>query len=60
MPKPLIDVFKRKHKQDESFVYDVEVAVDDDGNTVVFDCVDEEHANRLVSLISQCVDVYLN
>jgi len=60
MTKPLIDVFKREHDQDGSKVYDVEVAVDDDGNTVVFDCADEEHANKLVALISQCVDVYSN
>lgn len=56
----MIDVSKRKHKQDGSFVFDVEVALDDEGNTAVFDCVDEDHANRLVAEISRCVDTYAN
>ena len=58
----LIDVFKNKHKlEDGSFDYDVEVALNDGkGSTALFDCLDENHADRLISVISECTNVCIN
>ena len=56
-----IDVFKiSTDLSDGSKVFDVEMAVDNQGNTIRMSCHDEDHANRLVAVISECLDVEPN
>lgn len=57
----MIDVFMNTTTlSDGSKVYDVEVALDENGNTARFHCVDEGHASRLMLAISECVEVEPN
>lgn len=45
---------------DGSKVHDVEVAIPGQDNTVRFNCHNEQHAIRLVAVISECIDVEMN